>query len=138
MKPIVIIFAVSIVFLLIRYFLLQIWLKKYDIITDEEIDTDFVTPQVATFKGVGVLFRGRFRKQIDRYVSYQFFCWFLPLFPTSCYLVSDGSEPDEYLIYGKVKMRFVEIIAVYLQNWGWGGIVFTIFCSIIYLTNFLH
>ena len=80
-----------------------------------------------TFMGIGQNLLGlfKFREVADTYVSYTFFCLFLPLIPTGCYRVKLNSTEvgafgnrQEWVIFGSEKSDFKEIAVIYLYMYG--------------------
>ena len=78
---------------------------------------------LGTFLGIGHVIMGalKYREIEDTYVSYTFFSFVLPLFPTGCYRVklldaSGGTSfhTQKWAIYGSEEMKISEILNVYL------------------------
>lgn len=117
------IFIASVIFLICRYFILKGFLNNFRTIKPYDINEDNNSPSLFTLNGCGTCFRGFFRNQGTVYVTYQFLClMFIPIIPIGCYLVSDEGD-DKYKVYGGTKWRFFEIIAIYLQWFGWLGVI---------------
>lgn len=51
----------------------------------------------------------------DTYVTYIFFCLFIPLFPVKCYRVAHGASGKYYFI-GSDKMKLKEILITYFYD----------------------
>lgn len=76
-----------------------------------------------SFLGIGQRMFGAFKyREIEgTHVSYTFFCFILPLFPTGCYrvrLLSEGIRTQEWTIYGSERINSLEILNIYLQFYG--------------------
>lgn len=79
-----------------------------------------------TFIGIGqaILCAFKFRKVDDTYVSYTFFMFLLPLFPTGCYRVRllDSEvgffNKQQWNIYGSEKTNWKEIAYIYMIMYG--------------------
>ena len=78
---------------------------------------------LGTFMRIGQNLLGayKFRKIEDTWVSYTFFIFIIPLFPTGCYRVKKlGSTFNqiEWAIYGSEKSSALEILSIYLGLYG--------------------
>ena len=117
-------FCISALMLLIRYFVLSKYLNRYSYLTSTDVDFNDNFPSLYTINGCGTRFRGEFRKhKAGEYATYQFLCFaFIPVIPIGCYFVSAESN-DSYRVFGSVSWRFFEVLAVYLQWYGWAGVI---------------
>lgn len=82
---------------------------------------------LGTFMGIGTAMFGafHFRELENTWVSYTFFCFILPLFPTGCYRVRmEGSQygvlgtKTSWSVYGSEKGNVLEIVSIYLHLYG--------------------
>ena len=128
-----ILFAVAVIFLLLRYLALRKILSKYDIIKFK--DTEHNSPALQTINGCGMCFRGKFRNKGSFYATYHFWCFlWLPIFSKGCYLVKYNGD-NRWEIYGEVEGKSIEVCAIYLQWYGWAGLLVSLLSFLGYFIN---
>ena len=92
-----------------------------------------------TFIGIGQAILGafKFRKVDDTYVSYTFFMFLLPLFPTGCYRVRllDSEvgffNKQQWNIYGSETTNWKEIAYIYMIMYGIPVWIFSMICHVL-------
>ena len=94
---------------------------------------------LGTTNNIGSTMMGGFRWFAGTCVSYEFVCFFIPLFPVGCYRTRVGettksgykSTSTSFRFYGSEKMNGLEVLQIYLVSWGWLPFIFGILSMVI-------
>ena len=128
-------FAISAVILICRYFVLNRKLLQPYMVKPEDIDQSDHSPSLYLINGCGTRFVGHFRDIESIYVTYQFLCFFyVPIIPIGSYWVRKHSD-NGYQVFGGAKWKFLEIIAIYFQWYGW---IVGLVSSLVIFGELLH
>ena len=141
MLTLYIIEAISVVTLVLAYFVIPERIQKKQLpINQEFIDREDAGGSLITLNGIGSRFVGKFRfdKESGIYVTYRMATLFYaPILPLGCYVVKNVSDflDGKYEVYGSIKANRWELLQLYLRWYGW--IVFAI-NSFLMLTSFAY